>query len=118
MALLPNLVRARRKRLNLYCSLIHPQRLKRRGLGVAVEDGVDVFHDVAADFEELAFVFDGDEGAFHAVVAGELEGFGEGTDFLDVALNAHVTEERCGGGGLVGRCEFKQWISPFLFDQK
>jgi len=33
-----------------------------------------VFHDVGVHIQKIAFVFDGDEGAFGAVVLGDLEG--------------------------------------------
>ena len=77
---------------------VHSQRLERRSFWITVEDGVDVFHDVAADFEELAFVFDRDQRAFDAVVLGQLERFGKGSDFLDVALDAHVAQDQRRGG--------------------
>jgi hypothetical protein len=53
---------------------LHIQRLQRRRPRLPVKDRIDVFHDVGVHVEEVAFVFDGDEGAFGAVVLGDLEG--------------------------------------------
>jgi hypothetical protein len=43
---------------------------------VAVEDGIDVLHDVAADFEELTLVGDWYQIAFDPVVHGQLKWLG------------------------------------------
>ena len=58
-------------------SSVHPQCFERGRLRVAVKDRVHVFHDVATDFQELAFVFDRDQRLFHTVVHGQLQGLGE-----------------------------------------
>ena len=63
-----------------------------------------MFHDVAADFQELSFVFDWDQRAFHTVVLCQLKWFRQGTHFFDVALDAHVAEDqRCGGDGCMAK---------------
>ena len=84
--------------------LVGPKSLHRGRAGVAEEDGVDSFDDVGAHVEEVSLVLDGDEGAAGAVVHGDLEGFGQGAEGLDVALDAHVAEYEEGGhrGGLNG----------------
>src|SRR5207248_1439502 len=66
------------------------------GEGVAVEDGVDALHHVGGDFQEVAFVLGGDEGAAGAVVHGDLERFRESAHRLDVALDAEVAEHQEG----------------------
>jgi hypothetical protein len=48
--------------------LLYIQRLQRRRLRLTIKDRIDVFHDVGIHIQEVAFVFDGDEGAFGAVV--------------------------------------------------
>jgi hypothetical protein len=43
-----------------------------------------LFDDVGADFEEVAFVLDGDEGFSGAVIHGDLQGLNERADGLGV----------------------------------
>jgi len=79
-----------------------------------------MFHDVAADFQELSFVFYRNESFLDSVVASELEGLGEGANLLDVALNAHVAEDHCCcGNGCVAKCREggnEEGYSDFGFD--
>ena len=71
----------------------HDLHLHRRRLRVAVEDRVDVLHDVGAHIEEVPLVLDRDERALRAVVHRDLERLGEGPERLDVSLDAHVAED-------------------------
>lgn len=52
----------------VFVSLRHPKTLHGGGFGVAVENRIDVFHDVGVDIEEVALVLDRDECALGTVV--------------------------------------------------
>jgi len=75
------------------------QRLHQGCPDVAVEDWVDVLHDFGIDFEELALVFRGHQDLPGAVVFGQAQGFGQGSDGLDVALDAQVSHGQEPGHG-------------------
>ena len=70
------------------------QHLHRCRLRVTVKDRVHLFHDVGADIQEIPLVLDRDQRAFRAVVLGDLQRFREGAQRLDIALDAHITQDQ------------------------
>ena len=53
------------------------QHLHRRGLRIAIEHRVDVFHDIGADIEEAPLVLDWNQRALRSVVLADLQRLGE-----------------------------------------
>ena len=73
-----------------------PKHLHRCGLRITVEDRVDMLHNIGAHIKEVALVLNRDERALGAVIPGHLERFGEGSQRLNISLDAHVAEhEKC-----------------------
>ena len=64
------------KKVMAQLALIHPKCHKRRRFGVTIEDRVDMFHDVDAEFEELSFVLYRNQSLLSSVSACELKRLG------------------------------------------
>ena len=75
--------------LNVQLADLH--RLQKRGSHVTVKDGIDVFDDVGANFEEVSLVLDWNHGLSGTIVHGYPQGFYQRSNGLEVSLDAEVT---------------------------
>lgn len=67
---------------------VHAKRFECGHHGIAVENGINAFHDVSRDIQEVTFVFERNQGSSSTIVHANLQGFSQGPDRLNIALNA------------------------------
>ena len=69
-------------------------------LGIAIEDRINLFHNVSTHIKEVSLVLDRNERPLCAIVLCYLKRLCEGSERFDVSLNAHVAKyKQCGTDG-------------------
>src|SRR5256885_1332006 len=84
---------------------VQPKDLQCCRLWIAVEDRINVLHNIRTDIEEIPFVLDRYEGTLGTVISSHLEGLSQGAERLNIALDTHVTKHKQrGADGCLSYC--------------